>query len=87
MKRKTALPSTCSDLSAQFPDIYSPSSVIAATVQSCVGVKTAQFSRLHTTFYLQRLELCRQKVVQNVACGPAFKTPLLPRFMVDHSGI
>ena len=52
--------------------LCSPSSVIAATVQSCVWVKTAQFSRLHTTFYLQRLELCRQKVVQNVACGPTF---------------
>ena len=52
--------------------LCSPSSVIAATVQSCVWVKTAQFSRLHTTFYLQRLELCRQKVAQNVACGPTF---------------
>ena len=53
--------------------LCSPSSVIAATVPSCAGFKTAQFSYLHATFYLQRVELCRQKVVQNVASGPAFK--------------
>ena len=37
------------------------------------GFKTAHFSYLHATFYLQQVELCRQKVVQNVGSGPALK--------------
>ena len=46
-------------------------SVIAATAQSSFGPKITQFSYLHATFYLQRLELRTQNGVKNVACNPA----------------
>lgn len=32
------------------------------------GFKTAKFYSLHTPFYLQRVEQCRENFVQNVVC-------------------
>ena len=41
------------------------------------GFKTDHFSYLQSTFYLQHVELCRQKVVQNVVSGPALRQAII----------